>query len=87
MSILKKQVVSEKAMLLWLGYTFVCSIVTILLAAVAVYFLYGCWPVTRYGPTSNTCLANIQPQYLVLSPVILGVLAGTVLTWRATRNT
>jgi len=57
-----------------------------LFSGVIVYYIYDCWPITRYGPTSNTCPGNIQPNYLVLSPIILGVFAGTVFTWRSVRH-
>jgi len=87
MSIFTRQVISERTIFIWLAYSFVCTLIAILLAGAIVYFNFDCWPVTRYLPVSNACLANIQPDYLVFAPIVLGGIAGTLLTWLAVRDT
>ena len=86
MSIFNQQIISERTIFIWLAYTFVTCLAAILLAGVIVYFLYDCWPVTRYQPGSSACLAKIQPGYLVFAPMVLGVILGVILTWRAVGN-
>ncbi len=86
MSISYRQVISEKAVFTWLAYSFVACLVSILVAGVIVYFMYDCWPITRYQPGSNACLANIQPGYLVFTPIVLGMIIGIIFTWRAMRG-
>lgn len=86
MSLLTRQVISEQSIILWLLYTVAASIVSILIAGVIVYALYDCWPVTRYLPGSNACLANIKPDYLVFAPIMAGLIIGTLLTVNASHN-
>lgn len=80
MSILKKEVISERIIMLWLGLTVASSIVCILIAGLFVYFIYDCWPIGRYQMNEGTCLSKVQPDILYFLPMIAGILIGTVLT-------
>ncbi len=59
-----------------------CAIATIagvLLGGVIVYFIYDCWPVTRIQ-FGGLCLSKIQPGFLQFLPLVIGVVAGSVMT-------
>ena len=80
MTILRKQIVSEKTIILWLVLTVASSMACILIAGLLVYLIYDCWPIGRSLTGENACLSKIQPDILHFLPMILGILIGTVLT-------
>ena len=80
MSILKKKIISERTIIIWLGLTVASSIVCILIAGLFVYIIYDCWPIGRYQMNEGNCLLNVQPEILHFLPMIAGIILGTVLT-------
>lgn len=76
-----KQIISERTLLTWIIATVVFSIPLMLAGSLVVLGVYGCWPVGAYRGASG-CLAQVQPTFLRFLPEFLGVVAGTVWTFR-----
>jgi len=80
MSIFTKNILSEKAILLWVIYTFVATLICLLVFSIGIYFIYDCWPLSRYQFNDGICLEKIQPQYIKFIPIVLGILIDSIFT-------
>ena len=83
MSIFTKNVISEQAMLLWVVYTLAASLCCMLVASIFIYFIYDCWPLSRYQFNGGICLEKIQPHYVKFVPLVLGVLLGSFFAFKS----
>lgn len=80
------QVVSERTLLVWMLLCVVATIGSSIVGAVAIWIAYGCWPIglTQIG---SGCLSQIEPAYLVFSPLLIGVIAASLLAFRIAKET
>jgi len=83
MSIFTKNIISEKALLLWVIYTFAATLVSLLVASIIIYFVYDCWPLSRYQFNGGICLEKIQPHYIKFIPIIFGIISGSILAFKS----
>lgn len=79
---LGKAIIDDSTLLTWLVWSVAVAIPAMLLAAVLVFVLYGCWSLSRAG---NDCLRQV-PLWLTLSPLAFSVITGAALTWRSTTS-
>lgn len=78
---LRKQVISEKTLLIWIVSSAAFSVAIMIPGALIILGIYGCWPIGAYVGADD-CLAQVGPSFLRFLPPILGFVAGTILTLR-----
>ncbi len=86
MSFLTNKSVSDKTLMLWIVYSFASVLVCLLIAAIVILLTYDCWPIARYQFGSNVCIDKVSPSWLKFIPIAVGVVIGTVLTYRLKNN-
>jgi hypothetical protein len=83
---LKKQIIDDKTLLLWLVLSVFSVIGFIVTGSIIVFIVYGCWPLHGFEIYGGGCLSRVASPYLYLLPCVLGVVVGTVLTKKITRK-
>ena len=86
MSPFSKDIVSEKTLILWLVISSVTTGLCILAGGVVVWLIFDCWPIGSIFQKAGSCLNKVQPPALQFLPVVIGVILGTILTIKNTRQ-
>ena len=81
-----KRIILEETVLIWIVSTVMVSIPILVVFAIFVEVIYGCWPIGAYSGKASSCLTQIQPPPLRFLPMALGILAGTILTIKIRRE-
>jgi hypothetical protein len=85
MAFFNREIISEKTMLVWLICTVLSGIALMLVFSMIIYLIYGCWPVGGYR-AGGSCLSNLPHLSFYFLPSILGIIIGTLLTRKITRE-
>ena len=75
-----KQIISEETLTTWILLSALSAIIFIVAANLFLYFIYDCWPLSRFEPGSVNCISENLPSWTYLLPAIIGSITGTYLT-------
>ena len=80
MSFLKKDLISDRTLLIWLFTTVITGIGFSLITAVVIYMMYDCWIMYQHQLAGGKCSADVNIELITAIPITLGVVVGTILT-------
>jgi len=65
-----------KRLFLWCILSAISGIPLLLLSSIAIYFIYGCWPLGRYD--MGNCLGSITPFWITFIPIVISGVIGFI---------
>ena len=77
MSKKRKEIISEKTVVIWLLSCVLISIICSMFDTIVIYFIYDCWMFRQVG--TDSCSGKI-PQFIFFIPSVIGLVVGTILT-------
>lgn len=80
MSDKKKEIISDRALLVWVFTVSFASIVLLLLTAIIAYLIFDCWIMFQHQLAGGTCGPDVNVLIVISIPIVLGIFVGTLLT-------
>ena len=80
MSVKKKEIISDRTLLIWMFTVTFTGIVFLLPTAIIAYFIFDCWIMFQHQLAGGKCEADVNVLMVLSIPIALGILIGTLIT-------
>jgi hypothetical protein len=76
----KRELISDRALLIWIFTVTFTGIVFLLATAIIAYFIFDCWIMFQHQLAGGSCEPDVNVLMILSIPMALGVLIGALLT-------